>query len=92
MYVVEAARLGNRENHTYVVGVYTSMRVAAIAALAEEYHRGGKYECYITQHTSDQIDMDKSKYLTEQCLTNPDELETEIDFIIKRSKAEFINE
>lgn len=92
MYVVEALRMGNRENHSYVVGVYESMRVAAVAALAEEYHRGGKYECYITQHSVDTIDIEKSQHLMTKCLPNPEYLENEIEFIIKRSKAEFINE
>lgn len=92
MYVVEALRMGNRENHSYVVGVYDSMRVAAVAALAEEYHRGGKYECYITQHELNVVEMEKSQHLINNCFADQDALDNEIDFIIKRSKAEFIDE
>lgn len=92
MYVVEALRNGNRENHSYVVGVYQTLEEAAKASVAEEYWRSGKYECYITVHETNKIDTEKMLYVTDKCFGNSYNLEDEINFIIKRSKAEFINE
>lgn len=92
MYIVEALRNGNRENHSYVVGVYDDLRKAATAAVAEEYWRGGKYECYINTYDTNYIESEKVSYLTTKCLKDDDALEQEIDFIVKRSKAEFITE
>jgi len=53
MYVVEALRWGNRESHSYVVGVYSSILKADKVARAEELARGGKYECIITHFKTD---------------------------------------
>lgn len=53
MFVVEALRWGDRSNHSYVVGVYTSLEIAARSAIMEEYWRGGKYSCKITKYTPD---------------------------------------
>lgn len=41
MYVVTMYRYGDRENHSYVLGVYTSIARAVVAAANEESHRGG---------------------------------------------------
>ena len=47
IYVVQAYRWGNRENHSYVVGVYDTNEQAIIAADKEEEYRGMKYKCAI---------------------------------------------
>ena len=47
IYVVQAYRWGNRENHSYVVGVYDTKEQAIIAADKEEESRGIKYNCAI---------------------------------------------
>lgn len=57
MYIVEALRWGDRENHSYVVGVFSTLENAKLAALAEEMWRGGnKYECIIDWYDVDYSD------------------------------------
>lgn len=91
MYVVEALRYGNREAHSYVVGVYSNLRSAAVASLAEEYWRGGKYECYINQYTVDELEAKKESFLMTNCIgDDTKKLEEDINFIIKRSKSEIL--
>lgn len=48
VYVVEALRWGDRENHSYVVGVYSNRETAEAAVESETDWRGGKYECVVT--------------------------------------------
>ena len=43
VYVVTMYRCGNREKHSYVVGVYSSKDSAIEAARCEDGCRGGKY-------------------------------------------------
>ena len=43
IYVVQAYRWGNRENHSYVVGVYDTKEQAILAADKDEESRGIKY-------------------------------------------------
>jgi hypothetical protein len=50
LYVVEALRYGDRERHSYVVGVYDTLDGAKDAAEAEVNDRGGKYTCEVTAH------------------------------------------
>ena len=47
IYIVEALRFGDRESHSYFVGVFDDKARACRAAIAEELWRGGKYECVI---------------------------------------------
>ena len=65
LYVVEALRWGEREGHSYVVGVYSTMKQANVAKIAEECWRGGKYMCEITPHAPDKIDDGKLEMLQE---------------------------
>ena len=46
-FVVEALRWGDREQHSYVVGVYDNLQDACEASVVEELWRGGKYQCVI---------------------------------------------
>tara|TARA_R110000787_G_scaffold160865_1_gene274368 strand:+ start:110 stop:304 length:195 start_codon:yes stop_codon:yes gene_type:complete len=55
MYIVEALRFGDREKHSYVVGVYSSMELAESSAEFEMDWRGGKYECVITEHELNKV-------------------------------------
>ena len=55
MYIVEALRFGDREKHSYVVGVYSNKELAEDAAEFETDWRGGKYECVITYHKLDKV-------------------------------------
>ena len=44
LYIVHMLRYGNRENHSYVLGVFDNKNKAKSAGAAEEAYRGGKYE------------------------------------------------
>jgi hypothetical protein len=50
IYVVEALRFGDRERHSYVVGVYDTLEAAKTAADDHAEYRGGKYTCEVTAH------------------------------------------
>jgi hypothetical protein len=62
IWVLEALRYGEREMHSYVVGVFSSEAVALVAAEAEEVWRGGKYECVVSEHKLDGISQEKLDY------------------------------
>ena len=49
VYTVRACRWGDRETHSYIVGVYAKKHAAQKAAKTEEEWRGGKYECEILE-------------------------------------------
>lgn len=51
VYTVRACRWGDRETHSYIVGVYPKKHAAQKAAEVEEEWRGGKYECEILEWT-----------------------------------------
>ena len=53
IYTVHAYRWGDRENHSYSVGVYGKKHAALKAAETEEDYRGGKYECEVLEWTLD---------------------------------------
>lgn len=52
---------------SYVVGVYSTPTLACESAVAEEYWRGGKYTCVISNVCVDVTDEEKSEYAKE-CL------------------------
>jgi endonuclease V-like protein UPF0215 family len=60
VYTVDAFRYGDRENHSYLVGVYSTKEKAEKTAKQEEIHRGGKYECEILEW-----DLDRKEYTKE---------------------------
>ena len=47
MFVVQAYRYGNKENHSYIVGIFDSVERAVKASEAETDYRGGKYDCEV---------------------------------------------
>lgn len=49
IYMVTAYRFGDREKHSYVVGIYTDLAKAVVSCSDEENNRGGKYSCIIDQ-------------------------------------------
>jgi hypothetical protein len=51
VFTVIAYRYGNREAHSYPVGVYPTAVDALKAAEIEEDYRGGKYECEVMEFT-----------------------------------------
>lgn len=53
IYTVHAYRWGDRECHSYSVGVYSHKHAALKAAQTESDYRGGKYECEVLEWTLD---------------------------------------
>lgn len=51
VYNVHAYRFGNRDDHSYLVGVFTSKEKALAAAEAEFDYRGHKYYCEVLETT-----------------------------------------
>ena len=49
VYTVHAYRWGDRELHSYSVGVYSKKHTALKAAQTESDYRGGKYECEVLE-------------------------------------------
>jgi hypothetical protein len=72
MYIVEALRFGDREEYSYVVGVYDNLHAAYRAAVAEEYWRGRKYECVVTEYKLNADSQGESK--EEWCASLPDDV------------------
>ncbi len=66
LFVVEALRWGDDENHSYIVGIFEKKQAAIYAGEIEETWRGGKYKCRTTEHTLGYIDKKQRAY-HEQC-------------------------
>lgn len=49
VYTVHAYRFGDREKHSYIVGVYSSAKKALKEAELEECYRAGKYICEVIE-------------------------------------------
>jgi len=47
VYIVTAYRWGDRETHSYVVGVFDDKELSILAAKTEKEWRGGKYDCEV---------------------------------------------
>ena len=60
IYTVHAYRWGDRERHSYSVGVYSKKHAALKAAEAEAEWRGGKYECEVIEWIPDGTNEDGS--------------------------------
>ena len=54
VYTVHAFRWGDREKHSYILGIYTKKSMAIESAEYEENWRGGKYSCEIREWEMDQ--------------------------------------
>lgn len=58
-YIVEALRWGERENHSYILGLYSDLERAKRAADEHTEYRGGKYQCVVFGCGMDeQVDSD----------------------------------
>ncbi len=62
LFVVEMLRWGDRENHSYVIGVYSSKTLATLAGETEKSWRAGKYEYAISVMQLDYIPQAKLDY------------------------------
>ena len=49
LYLVEARRLGNRESHTYPLGIFTELEKAISVAEFETNERGGVYNAVVSE-------------------------------------------
>jgi len=47
IYIITAYRFGDKENHSYVVGAFSTKDEAIRQAKKEEEWRGGKYDCEV---------------------------------------------
>jgi len=47
IYIVEAWRWGDKEEHGYVLGCWDNFEAAKQAALNHAEYRGGKYQCVV---------------------------------------------
>lgn len=66
-YIVEALRWGERENHSYVVGLYSELDRAIKVAEEHTEYRGGKYQCVVLQCEMDeQVNQDWSASVLHQ--------------------------
>lgn len=54
VWVVEMLRWGDREMHSYVIGVYTSEEVARKVGREHREYRGGKYEPHVQSMVLDE--------------------------------------
>ena len=61
VFVVEALRWGDRDDHSYVVGVFDNLHDACEACVVEEMWRGGKYECFINDCNEMNIEIQEQK-------------------------------
>jgi len=53
VFVCTMYRWGDRESHSYIVGVYTSIEHAKLAGACEASWRGGKYEYEVREFKLD---------------------------------------
>ena len=58
VYVVTMYRYGDREKHSYVLGVWSTIKEAELFGLTEESFRGGKYKHHITEWIVDSNECD----------------------------------
>lgn len=66
VYVVEALRYGDREAHSYIVGVFSCPDMARQAGKIEEVWRAGKYECQVSKiQISHKPNKKKAAYYSE---------------------------
>ena len=68
IFTVIANRWGDNENHSYFVGAYDDVVRAYRAAIAEEYWRGGKYECVVHESKLNEHDTKKEEWCEKECM------------------------
>ena len=62
MFVVEMLRWGDRECHSYVIGIFSTKDLAEDAGKAEQSWRDSKYEYTISEFDVDLYPKDKVEY------------------------------
>ena len=74
VFVTTMYRYGNRELHSYVLGVWSTLEIAMQAGETEALRRGGNYEPQITEwevdkyeNQSDLLELAISQYVGHKC-------------------------
>lgn len=67
LYVVEMIRYGDREKHSYVIGVFDNHDLATKAGDVHTVWRGGKYVPVITRHELNSGPSDEELNYYQQC-------------------------
>lgn len=67
LYVVEMLRWGERDNHSYVIGVFDTHEAAEHAGEVHKVWRGQKYEYSITRHELNSGPTHEELKYYEQC-------------------------
>lgn len=65
IYIVNAYRWGNRENHSYTLGAFTDQQKAIDCAESHTTYRGGKYSCVVEMCTLNEFSDEMDDYTTE---------------------------
>lgn len=65
VYIVTAYRFGDRNNHSYNLGVFSSMSKAVQCADDHFMYRGGKYECIVEAAIVDRFNNEDDEYTEE---------------------------
>lgn len=65
VFVTEMLRYGDRESHSYVIGVYSTREMAETAGKAEEIWRDRKYDFVVSVFQLDYIPDKKLKVLND---------------------------
>lgn len=65
VYIITAYRFGDKESHSYVVGVFDNYKSALACAELEEDGRSGKYQCEVIEKTiNDPIKRNQTIHLS----------------------------
>lgn len=62
IYIVTAYRWGERENHSYPLGVFTKKSKAIKCADEHTEYRGRKYGCFVEKCIIDSFDNSQDSY------------------------------
>lgn len=65
VYVVIAYRWGQRENHSYTLGVFNQEDTAIKCADSHTEYRAGKYACVVEKCVMNEFQNDSDQYMTE---------------------------
>ena len=60
-YVVTMYRWGNRENHSYFLGIFKDKDKATEAGISHSYYRGGKYDPEVLEVDIDYVYYESGK-------------------------------
>lgn len=71
IYVVNAYRFGNRENHSYTVGVFSKKNAAIKCVDSHSEYRGGKYSCVVERCVMNCFENSMDEYTVEIYRTQP---------------------